>query len=337
MTSTAMTTLLAGPTRVVLRPSFEGSNISFAIGFKHVNYLAEAAVLEHFRSAGLAPGALYEKFGLGFDVVHLATRLGSVIHGDDSVTCEVRPTTKDGDTTLGFTVAMFVDRDGRETKAVTSKVRVALRIDDHVKPAEPVPAELAAFALPRLATAVPQPLTARPGTSLDLTTGRGTTGPDPVLDELVAGRNAFGWKWRVPYFYCHFSERMHMSGFLRVLEEVVDLFLADRGLPIRPVLHGRGWIPVVTRSEIELVDEVLMEEDLYTVYTVQDVFKEMLYTSTMDCYVVRDGMLVPVATGTITHGYMTEREANDWALVNFDEDALAAFRGERAAQPAGVA
>jgi acyl-CoA thioesterase FadM len=330
VTSTGMTTeLLAEPTTVSLRPSFEGSNISFAIGFKHVNYLAEAAVLEHFRGSGLAPGVLYEKYGLGFDVVHLSTRLGSVIHGDDDVKCVVRPNTKDGDGTLGFSVAMYVDRAGHETKAVTSTVRVALRIDDHIKPAEPIPAELTAFAVPRLGNAVPLPLSAQPVTSTDLSAGRGTTGPDPVLDELTAGRNAFGWKWRVPYFYCHFSERMHMSAFLRVMEEVVDLFLASRGLPIRPVLHGRGWIPVVTRSQVELLDEVLMEEDLYTVYTVQDVFKDLLYTSKMDCYVVREGKVVPVATGIITHGYMTEREPNDWAMVNFDEDTLAAFRGER--------
>jgi acyl-CoA thioesterase FadM len=325
------TTLLDGPTTVSLRPAFEGSNISFAIGFKHVNYLAEHAVLEHFRGKGFAPGVLYERFGLGFDVVHLKSRLGSVIHGDDDVRCVVTPSTKDGG--LAFSVAMFVDRDGHETKAVTSKVRVALRIDDHIKPAEPIPAELEPFAVSRLGNATPQPLACKPATAVDLSAGRGTTGPDPVLDELIAGSNAFGWKWRVPYFYCHFSERMHMSAFLRVMEEVVDLFLAARGLPIRPVLHGRGWIPVVTSSQIELLDEVLMEEDLYTVYTVQDVFKDLLYTSRMDCYVVRDGMLVHTATGTITHGYMTEREPNDWAMVTFDEDTLGALRGE----PAGVA
>jgi hypothetical protein len=48
--------------------------------------------------------------------------------------------------------------------------------------------------------------------------------------QLTAGRNAYAWKWRIPYFYCHFTERMQMSGYLRQMEEVVDLFLADRGV-----------------------------------------------------------------------------------------------------------
>jgi acyl-CoA thioesterase FadM len=310
-------TLLGEPTTVTLRPSFEGSNISFAIGFKHVNYLVEAAVLEHFRANGLAPGLLYESYGLGFDVVHLTTRLGSVIHGDDNVRCVVKP--KGG---MTFSVALHVDRDWNDVKAVTSTAHVKLRIDDHIKPQEPIPADLEPFAVARLGTQEPRPLAATPvPTGLQ---GRGTS-DDPVLRELVGDTNAFGWKWRIPYFYCHFSERMHMSAFLRVMEEVVDLFLADRGLPIRPVLHERGWIPVVTRSEVELLDEVLMEEDLYTVYTVEDVFKGLLYTSRMDTYVVRDGKVVHTSTGRITHGYMTEREPNDWAMVTFDEQTLAAF------------
>jgi acyl-CoA thioesterase FadM len=329
-TPSAVDSLLREPFVVPLRPSFEGANISFAIGFKHINYLAESAVIERFRAAGLPVGGLYERYGLGFDVVDISSRLGMTVHGDDEVRCLVRPSTRDGSDQLAFEVTMSAERDGEERKLATSKVRVALRIDDHVKAVEPIPAELNRFAVPRLGTATPRPLSARPVPSTVHSRGRGTTGPDPVLAELTAGRNAFGWKWRVPYFYCHFSERMQMSAFLRVLEEVVDLFLAERGLPIRPVLHGRGWIPVVTASRVQLLDEVLMEEDLYTVYTVQDIFKDLLYTSRMDCYVVRDDQLVPVATGTITHGYMVEGEHNQWSLVTFDEDTRSALRGEPA-------
>ena len=326
----AVDSLLREPFEVVLRPSFEGANISFAIGFKHINYLAEAAVLERFRAAGLPAGGMYERYGLGFDVVDISSRLGMTVHGDDDVRCQVRPSTVDGSDRLGFQVTMSAERDGEVKKLATSKVRVALRVDDHVKATEPVPAELSRFAVPRLGTATPLPLSARSSETTSFTLGRGTTGPDPVLAELTAGGNAFGWKWRVPYFYCHFSDRMHMSAFLRVMEEVVDLFLAERGLPIRPVLHGRGWIPVVTTSRVQLLDEVLMEEDLYTVYTVQDVFKDLLYSSRMDCYVVRDGALVPVATGNITHGYMVEGEHNQWSLVTFDVETLGALRGEPA-------
>lgn len=302
---TAVKTLLTQPTTVALRPQFEGNNISYAIGFKHINYLAETAILAHFRAAGLSAGELYRKYALGFDVVELGSRLGALLDVDDEATVTVVP-----DDDLRFTITMTVLRDGAETKVATSKARVALRRDQHTTATAPLPEGLERFAVDRLATAEPRPVAGDP------------------LAALTDGENAFGWKYRIPYFYCHFNERMQMSAYLRVMEEVVDLFLADRGLPIKKTLDERNWIPVVTQSAITLLDEAIMEEDLYTVYTVEDVFKELLYTSRMDCYVLRDGALVPVATGRITHGYLTERAQNDWVMATFDDYALAALKGE---------
>lgn len=302
---TAVKTLLTQPTTVALRPQFEGNNISYAIGFKHINYLVETAILAHFRAAGLSAGELYRKYALGFDVVELGSRLGALLDVDDEATVTVVPNDD-----LTFKVTMTVLRDGAETKVATSKARVLLRRDTHTTATAPLPDGLEPFVVDRLGTAEPRPVTGDP------------------LAALTDGENAFGWKYRIPYFYCHFNERMQMSAFLRVMEEVVDLFLADRGLPIKKTLDERNWIPVVTQSTITLLDEAIMEEDLYTVYTVEDVFKELLYTSRMDCYVLRDGALVPVATGRITHGYLTERAQNDWVMASFDDYALAALKGE---------
>lgn len=302
---TAVKTLLTQPTTVALRPQFEGNNISYAIGFKHINYLAETAILAHFRAAGLSAGELYRKYALGFDIVELGSRLGALLDVDDEATVTVVP-----DDDLRFTITMTVLRDGAETKVATSKARVVLRRDQHTTATAALPDGLERFAVDRLATAEPRPVAGDP------------------LAALTDGENAFGWKYRIPYFYCHFNERMQMSAYLRVMEEVVDLFLADRGLPIKKTLDERNWIPVVTQSAITLLDEAIMEEDLYTVYTVEDVFKELLYTSRMDCYVLRDGALVPVATGRITHGYLTERAQNDWVMATFDDYALAALKGE---------
>jgi acyl-CoA thioesterase FadM len=120
---------------------------------------------------------------------------------------------------------------------------------------------------------------------------------------------------------------MQMSGYLRQLEEVVDLFLADRGVSIHTLLAEQNWIPVVPHSSISMLAEAGMEEDLYTVFTVQDVFKGVTYTARMDCYVLRDGVLVPTATGSITHGYALIENRRDWSLVNFDERMLTALRG----------
>lgn len=327
----AVAALLDTSSTVRLRPLFEGNNISYAIGFKQINYLAEAAVLHHFRAAGLPAGELYQRFGLGFDLVDLRSRLGALLAVDDEVEAVVKPVTKDGEDRLGFTVGLFVERDGKRVKCAGSTVRVALRVDSHIAASEPLPAGLARYTTERLGVGEQVKTAVVPEPYGTLSQGRGTTGPDPVLAELIGEENAFGWRYRIPYFYCHYNERMQMSGFLRVMEEVEDLFLADRGLAIKEVLDTRGWIPVVTQSRIELLDESLMEEELYTVYTVETIFKSLLYTCRMDCYVLRDDQLVKTATGTITHGYLRESEPNVWEMATLDDAAVAALSTPRKA------
>lgn len=118
-----------------------------------------------------------------------------------------------------------------------------------------------------------------------------------------------------------------MSGYLRLMEEGKDRFVADRGISIKTLLDDRRWIPVVPRSDIRILDEALMEEDLYTVYTVEEVFKDFTYTSRMDFYVLRDGKLVKTATGRIVHGYAVIENRRDWSLVNFDQRVVDAISG----------
>ncbi|MCJ1680074.1 hypothetical protein MTF65_22575 [Streptomyces sp. APSN-46.1] len=323
--------LLAEDTTVALRPRYEGSNICTWIGFKHVNYLVEEAVLDHFRTVGLPARALFEEFGLGLDFVELDTRIGHALHMDDLVDAEVFPTTADGDTTLRFRVVLTVERDGERVRAATAKVRVLLVPDDYLDAAAEPNADLARYTARTPAGAGAVRTAPAPEENTSLSAGRGTSGGDPVLDQLTAGENAFGWKWRIPYPYCHFTERIQMSGYLRQMEEVVDLFLADRDISIKQLLDDRRWIPVVPRSSVRVLEHALMEEDLYTVYTVEEVFKEHTYTSRMDCYVVRDGQLVQTATGHITHGYALIENRRDWSLVSFDERVLKAFNGAPAA------
>ncbi|MBD0421113.1 hypothetical protein AB0L35_08255 [Streptomyces sp. NPDC052309] len=326
----SVTALLQTPTTARLRPLFEGNNISFAIGFKHINYVAEAAVLHHFREAGLPVVDLYRRHGLGFDVVDIRSRLGALLAVDDEVEAVVTPKTKDGENRFRFRVEQFVERDGKRVRCADSTLVVALRVDGHIRAEEPWPAGLERFTTARLGTGERLDLAAAPVPYGEFTAGRGTSA-DPVLGELIGETNAFGWRWRVGYFYCHYNERVQMSGFLRIMEEVEDLFLADRGLAIKEVLDTRGWIPVVTQSHIELLDETVMEEELYTVYTVENIFKTLLYTTRMDCYVLRDGQLVKTATGSITHGYLHEKEPNQWEMAEFDEATVTALTTPRKA------
>ncbi|MFJ9178073.1 acyl-CoA thioesterase [Streptomyces sp. NPDC102360] len=310
---------LQEPSTLEIRPRYEGSNICTWIGFKHVNYLVEEAVLQHIRQAGLAPGAVYEVYGLCTDIVDIDTRILHAFHIDDTALAEVRPHRKAKDSELVFAVTLQVRRETL-LKAVTSTVKVQLRLDPRGGGAEPVPAALAPYAVDRLA-AVPGP---RPEpVEVDLAA-------DDLVKELTAGRNAYAWKFRIPYWYCHFTERQQMSGYLRLMEEAKDRLVADRGVSIKTLLDEQNWIPVVPHSRITILDEARMEEDLYIVLTVENVFKGFTYDSRMDTYVVRDGELIQTATGRITHGYAVIENRRDWSLVSFDDRMNAALEGRSA-------
>ncbi|MFF0572194.1 hypothetical protein ACFYT7_31795 [Streptomyces sp. NPDC004041] len=316
VTETAVKTLLETTTTTRVRPRYEGSNICTWIGFKHVNYLVEEAVLDHFRQAGLPARALYEEHGLGLDIVSLDSRILHAFHMDDVADAEVTPWTKDDDTTIGFKVTVQFERNGEIHKAVTSKVRVSLRVDTYLEAAGETPAELARFAVAVL------------GDDLERESPAAAPAEEEILASLTDGANAYAWKWNIPYPYCHFTERIQMSGYLRLMEEGKDRFVADRGISIKTLLDDRRWIPVVPRSDIRILDEALMEEDLYTVYTVEEVFKDFTYTSRMDFYVLRDGKLVKTATGRIVHGYAVIENRRDWSLVNFDQRVIDAINGK---------
>jgi acyl-CoA thioesterase FadM len=301
--------LLREATVTPLRPRYEGANICTWIGFKHVNYLVEEAVLAHLRDGGWPAGRLYERYGIGTELVTVDTRIATALHVDDLVEAEVRPTGV-ADDELGFRVLIRVS--GRDRPAATATVRVVFRRDDGTGD---IPDELAPYAVARLGRTAPAPTS---GASVD---------PDRLLAGPAAGHNAHAWRWRIPYYYCHFTQRLQMSGYLRLMEEAVDRLLAERGVSIKRLLDEQRWIPVVPHSTVTLVGEALMEEELVTVFTVEEVFKDLTYTARMDCYALREGRAVPTATGRITHGYAHIDNRRDWHLVTFDDRLSRALRG----------
>ncbi|MBM0278024.1 thioesterase family protein [Micromonospora tarensis] len=294
-----------------LRPRFEGTNIGTWIGFKHINYLVEEAVLEHLRSAGTPAGALYADSGVGFEIVDLDTRIIGALHIDDVVDFEVQPVGGAADGELTVRVKLFASRADGPAKVASSRVGVVLRRDENAAPTASVPEALQPFVVAQLGGAVSR--TSVPAEA-------------DVLRQLTEGRNAYAHTWRIPYYVCHYTERLQMSGYLRVMEDVVDRFLAARGLSIREMLTTRDWIPACTRSHIRITDEALMEEDLHVVFNVTDIFKDFTYTASVECYVVRDGRLVQTANGTVTHGYAKIENRTDWGLVPFDGRVHQALR-----------
>lgn len=318
-----MTALSERPaTTYTTRPRFEGANINVWIGFKHVMYLMEEGVLQHFRENDLAPQRLYEAYGLCFEIVASQIRIRHALYMDDLASVEVQPVATDDPQEAIYNVQIFVERDGKTMKAANGRVYVIFRRQPQFPALQSPPAFLAPFIRNEIRRPNDQPARAA-----GFTTAREAGEIDKaIIDQLTAHHNdAFVWKWHVPYFYCHFSKRLQHSGYLRLMEEVVDLFLADRGISIRTMLDTRQWIPVVPSAQVELLREALMEETLYTVYTVEEIFKTLTYRARMDCYVLRNDELIHTAEGHITHGYAKILDTSGWELVPFDETTLAAL------------
>jgi acyl-CoA thioesterase FadM len=288
------------------RPGFEGANIRTWIGFKHFDYLVERAVLEWFHDRGLPAGRLFHEYGVGLSIRDVSLLLPAVLDVDDEVSAVATPTGPDR-----FSVRLTVWRDG-EVTACRAKVRVALVGAREVPDPAPLPTELADL-LEKPAVEEPTP-------------ERQPAGDDPAAT-LRANGAGFVWDWRVRYFHCQYSERVQHSGHVRVLEEVVDRYLADRGISIPRMMRERGWIPVVSRARIRVLADALLDETVHTTFTVTDVLKDVTYDATMDCYVVRDGRLLKVATATIMHGYAVSRGPDAGTLATLDPATVAALTG----------
>ncbi len=305
----------------VRRPRFEGCNVGTWIGFKHVMYLVEEGILELLRTHGLAPAHLLDEHALCIEIVDTRLRLTTGIRVDDVVRIEVCPLTRPADEELVFAVTLVRADD---VKLASGRSRVVLRVDRRFGEPTPPPESLAPFTrreIDRHARTSGQP-----GGEIALAAG---AGEEDVRRALAPpGANAFVWPFRVPYFYCHYTERLQHSGYVRLMEEAVDRFLADRGISIATLLRERRWIPVVTQAHVEMLREVLMEETLYTVFTVEEIMKEITYTARVDSWVRRGDRLIQTAAGSITHAYIgfAERTVGS-TIVTFDRRVLEALAG----------
>ncbi|MEU6720249.1 hypothetical protein ABZ897_53100 [Nonomuraea sp. NPDC046802] len=285
------------------RPGYEGANIRTWVGFKHFGYLVEAAVLQWFRDRGLGPGRLYHEFGLGLELTDCSMMLPAVLDVDDEVSAQVREVAPGR-----FSVRLTTTGTVCRAKATVALVREA---------PGGAPDEVAALVVDEVAGEGRRDLPLPPDS-------------DPLKQLLDGEPGAFGWAWRAPYFYCHFSDRVAHSGYLRTLEETVDRFLADRGISVGTMLDQRGWIPVVSRSRIRMLADAHMEETVLTTFRVREVLGGVSYDARMDCHVARGDRLVHVATADILHGYAVSRGPQAGRLAELDAGVLAALTGRSA-------
>jgi acyl-CoA thioesterase FadM len=305
-------------------PGFEGANIHTWIGFKHFMYQLEEAALEYCRQHGLSPQELFQEYGVCLETVEARVRLLHTLHMDDRIQIEVRTDPRGVPGELALALELFVDRAGARRKALTGKVRLLLRTDDGDPAPRRASVELAALMHPSIHRSARQ---SAPAVSVPADVAPADA--ERTLPGLLrsAHGNAFVWPWRIPYFYCHYTRRLHYSGYIRLMEEVVDRFLADRGISIRTMLESRNWIPVVSGAELEILDEARLEETVYTVFTLDEILKAITFTARVDWYVYRDGALIRTATGRINHGYVGIEGRSGGQLVTFDATTMAALRG----------
>lgn len=314
--------LSAGAVSIATHPRYEGANIRTWIGFKHFMYLVEEAVLEYFRQQGHGVQGMFRDHGLGLEIVDCSAQLPHALEIDDDVLVTVRPSPRQRDGRgAAFTAEITTGPDDREVTALRAKLRVAL-VREADGPADGSSRELPEALLPYVTDTLEgvtderDPVALRPGQSVE--------------DALApAGSGAFLWSWRAPYYYCHFSDRVQHSAYVRTLETVVDNFLHDRGLAIGALLRDRAWIPVVSRARVRLHAAAHMEEMVHTVFRVDDILLDTTYTATMECWVRREDELVLVASGTIMHGYAVSRGEHAGTVARLDEDTQAALLGVR--------
>jgi acyl-CoA thioesterase FadM len=278
-------------------------------------YLVEEGVLEHFRRLDLNPRRLYDDYRLCLEFVYSGVRINRALHLDDVAIVEVTPDKDAKDRSLTFHIRMFAGEAHPRSKILSGQVDVLLRQE----PGSPRGHDLPELVRPHVVDAI------GPTSRVDQA---------PVASDVLAahrhdrllpdGGAGLIWKRQIPYFYSHFAERLQLSGYLRLVEEAVAIFLARRGMSIRTNLQERNWIPFVSEATIAIGGEVVMEDTVYTALSISRIYKALTYTARLDFYASRGGSLLHTATGTITHGYGLATK--ELTMVAMDEQALAALR-----------
>jgi hypothetical protein len=265
-------------------------------------YLAEEAIVDWLRQRGLGPQRLLHDFGVEFDIIDGSVMLPSLLEIDDEVEASASLIAPGR-----CAVRLRVQRDGEPARVVLSG---KFRYRFMPLAGAVLPPEIAALQPPGEPPAPTPSLLAL---------------PDPAGRLRAKAPAAHYWSWRARYFLCHGSDRLQYSAHVRALEEVVDRFLAARGISIRTMLVDRGLIPVVSRVSVAASATVGMEEEVHTTFVVEDILRDTAFDGRMDSYVRRDDRLELAATARILHGYAFARGPQAGTLATLDADMIRAL------------
>jgi acyl-CoA thioesterase FadM len=296
-------------TLVSLRPRYEGSNVRTWIGFKHLLYLIEEGVIQWFRERDCGPQALYHDCGLELEILDCSAVLLNLLGIDDLVNVEVIAKELNK-----FSVKLLVRRGASDVVILKSTVTAGLiRNKDAYQPGS--------------APKVVQPFVLAEGNDHFTESRALHLAPSDSANSLLARTypGTYAWTWLARYFHCHYSSRVQYSAYVRALEEVVDRFLAHRGISVPRMLTDRGWIPVVSRVQVQMLADVHMDEQIHTLFKVERILKETVYDAQMECYVQRGNMLIQTASAQILHGYAISRGEAAGTLAQLDDDTIAAL------------
>lgn len=331
------------PFVVSLSPSSEGMNMGVWIGFKHVNYVAEHAISAFLRDRCSGIRDLYWGEGLRLDPALSQMRYRNAVLIDDPLAIELY-VERLAPSAFDLSVKLCAPRLFEEQTVMASGAYRMALMDQSGRAVDRLPERLRAAIGDGLvygeesARFVPPPLeqVGRPDLSAEKAIG---ASQEELRDRLgISDPGVFVWARRLPYFYCHYYNLLGHSGYLRLLEEVVDEFFSHAQLPIDGLLPQRRWIPVVQNHSLEIVHSAMIGETMYTTFQVLEVIAGRLFRARVAFSVLRNGRRILTGVGEITHGFVAVEDP-EWEsrLVRLDREALARLERWTASKQRGEA
>lgn len=292
---------------VVLPPRYESATIGTWAGFSQIMALSEEAVIHWFRERNYGPALLYRDYGMRLSLTDSSVLFRNPLGTGEEVSAQITqvgPRYRD--------VRLWTQRDGIRHDVLQGRLTVGL-VRDRAADAE-LPPDLAELAVGQIA---------------GLGTAVRSHDPAYELEGLASAAAAgipagFPRAWRIPYSACHSSGWMSFAAYFRVIEALVDDFMADRGLRMSNLLAERGWVPAFARARVRLLGDAGVDETLHAVYSVARAVGTGLFDGRIECYVRRGDRAVPTATAIVLHGYVLADGPAAGQVAELDPGTIAA-------------